>query len=483
MKTLIMRLFILFFCIISLHLAAQEKQNYKIDLRIKGLEDSVIYLGNYYGDKTYLIDTAYRKGKYNYVFEDKKNLDGGIYIIIGQGKNSIFDFLISDSQELKFDSDMDNLVEKMKVKGSNENSLFFDYLAYSNLVFTQLKEYELKIKGLEVKSDSVQILQDKILDLNQDIIDYKEDIIEAYPDAFISHFFLAMKNPEANQSKTRNLQDSINAFRHFKKQYWDYFDFDDDRLIRTPVFHSKLEYYFNSIAHPAPDSLIREIDDFLSRIPEKSELFKHSLWHLTIKFDQLNRMGYDAILVYLADNYYSKGKAPWLNVDVLKNLIDEADKRRNSLIGAQAPNLVMQGLDLHPVSMYSIDKEYLILYFWDPKCGHCKEETPKLRQFYNQNSEKFNFEVFAVCADTNMQQMKTYISENKLNWINVNGPRSYTRDFHELYNVYATPYIFVLDKNKTIIAKQINSDQLTDFIKDYEIQKKKKNEIQLQPNH
>jgi len=474
MKTLIRRLFILFFCFISLLLIAQEKQSYKIDLKIKGLEDSVLYLANYYGDKTYLVDTAYRKGKYNYVFEDKKNLDGGIYIVIGQEKNSIFDFLIADSQELKFDSDMDNLVEKMKVKGSNENALFFDYLAYSNLVFIELKAYQLRLKSLPKQNDSVQIIQEKIQNLNQDILDYKEDIIEAYPDTFISHFFLAMKSPVAEQLKSTNRQDSINAFRYFKKHYWDYFNFDDDRLIRTPIFHSKLEYYFNVMAHPTPDSLILEIDDFLGRVPEKSELFKHSLWHLTLKFDQSNMMGYDAILVHLTDNYYSKGKAPWLNIDVLNNLLTEADRRRNSLIGKQAPNLVMQSLDLNTISLYSIDKEYIIIYFWDPKCGHCKEETPKLSQFYKQNAKKYDLEVFSVCADTNMQQMKTYISDNKLDWINVNGTRSYTYDFHELYNMYSIPFIFVLDKNKTIIAKQINSDQLADFIKDYEIQKEKK---------
>lgn len=465
---MIKRLFTLLLLFSFLALSAQNKKNYKIELKIKGIDDSVLYLANYYGDKTILVDTAVRKGKNNYLFEGKKRLDGGIYIVVGEKKNTVFEFLISDSQYLKFDSDMDNLIEKMEVKGSNENSLFFDYLAYSNIQFKQLKKYQQRIKNLNPTHDSIPIINKKIEELNSDIVEYKEAIIEAYPNTFISHFFLAMKSPEnANQSNTTK-EDSIQAFRNYKKHYWDYINFDDDRLIRTPVFHNKLDYYFKAVAHPAPDSLINEIDDFLNRLNEKSELYEHSLWYLTLKFDQTNRMGYDAILVHFAENYYAKGKAPWLNVGVLKNIMDEARKRSNSLIGKQGPNLVMQDLNLKPISMYSIEKNYTILYFWDPKCGHCKEETPKLIEFYKQNTEKLDLEVFAICADTNMQAMRTYITEHKLDWINVNGPRSYTQNFHELYNVYTTPFIFVLDKNKKIIAKQIKSDQLLDFINNYE---------------
>ncbi len=465
---MIKRLFIFLMLFSFLALSAQNKKNYKIELKVKGIEDSVLYLANYYGDKTLLVDTAQKKGKNTYLFEGKKWLDGGIYIVVGEKKNTIFEFLISDSQYLKFESNMDNLIEKMKVKGSNENALFFDYLASSNIQFKQLKKYQQRLKNSDTDSDSIPLLKEKIAYINSDVADYKEAIIEAYPDAFISHFFLAMKSPETINPSNASKEDSIQAFRNYKKHYWDYINFDDDRLIRTPVFHNKLDYYFKAIAHPSPDSLIHEIDSFLSRLDEKSELYKHSLWYLTLRFDQTNRMGYDAILVHFAENYYAKGKAPWLNAGVLKNILDEAKKRSNSLIGKQGPNLVMQNLSLSPVSMYSIEKEYTILYFWSPKCGHCKVETPKLLEFYKQNKEKMDLEVFAVCADTNMQAMRTYIDEHKLNWINVNGPRSYTQNFHELYNVYSTPFIFVLDKNKTIIAKQIKSNQLFDFISNYE---------------
>ncbi|MNY30442.1 hypothetical protein D3C86_1645520 [compost metagenome] len=37
-------------------------------------------------------------------------------------------------------------------------------------------------------------------------------------------------------------------------------------------------------------------------------------------------------------------------------------------------------------------------------------------------------------------------------------------NYHDTYDIYATPRIFVLDKDKKIIAKQLTISQLEDFI-------------------
>ena len=75
-------------------------------------------------------------------------------------------------------------------------------------------------------------------------------------------------------------------------------------------------------------------------------------------------------------NISPNGKAGWLNEQVVQNIIDEANKRRGTIIGKQAPNLIMQDTNLKPVSLYDINKDFTVMFFWDPQCGHCKEETP-----------------------------------------------------------------------------------------------------------
>ena len=88
-------------------------------------------------------------------------------------------------------------------------------------------------------------------------------------------------------------------------------------------------------------------------------------------------------------------------------------------------------------------------------------------QFYNEYAKSLDVEVYAICADTNMKKMKKYIKERHMNFINVNGPRAYTADYHDLYNIFSTPVVIVLDKNKKIIAKRLMSEQLAEFIENH----------------
>lgn len=464
MKNSILFLFIL----IPYILLAQER--YKIDVKIKNNTDSVLYLANYYGDKTYLADTAWVKGSGHFVFEKDEKLNGGLYIAVSENKRSLFEFLVADSPEMKFETEGPDFIANMNVSNSFENELFYKYLDFSGKLYDRVKPLNEQLKTLSKDSDSTKILRTQISDINKEMITYKEQLMEKHPQTFLAAFFRLLKDPlipDTLLTLPDGSKDSTYPYRYYKAHFWDGIDLSDDRLVRTPVFHKKLDTYFDNVVSKNADSIIYEIDHLLNQMDEKGDMFKFSLWHLTIKFDESQIMGHDGILVYLSDHYFSKGKAPWLHEEVVKNIIDEANKRRSTLIGNIAPNLIMQDTNLKPRSLHDLTNAYTILYFWDPSCGHCKKETPRIVEFYNQYSDSLDVDVFAVCADTNMQEMKNYIKEKKMNFVNVNGPRSYTTDYHDLYNIFSTPVIIVIDQNKKIIAKRLASEQLAQFIKDH----------------
>jgi len=459
--------------IATIHLLsfAQKDNHYKIEIKLKNNKDTVLYMANYYGDKTYLTDTAYNeKGKGLFVFSKDEELGGGLYIIVSQEKKSLFEFLVADSRDMKFETSNEDFVSHMKVHNSPENKTFYEYLKFSAGLYDKVKPLNADLKRLGPDADSSVIINKEIKELNKEMVAYKENLIEENPSSFLSSFFKLLKDPAVPDTLLTlpdGTKDSAYPYKYYKEHFWDNVNLTDDRLIRTPVFYKKLDTYFDKVIVKDADTIINEIDKLLSKMNEKGELYKFSLWHLTIKFDESQIMGHDAILVYLSDNYFSKGKADWLNEGVIKNIKEEADKRRNTLIGQQAPNLIMQDTNFKPVSLYDLKNEFVLMFFWDPGCGHCKEETPHLVDFYNKYSKEFDLEVYAVCADTNMVKMKDYITKRNMNFINVDGPRAYTTDYHDLYNIFSTPVLILLDKNKKIIAKRLLSEQLPDFIKNY----------------
>ena len=126
----------------------------------------------------------------------------------------------------------------------------------------------------------------------------------------------------------------------------------------------------------------------------------------------------------------------------------------------------MLDVNLKPRALYDIKQKYTILYIFDPDCGLCKKETPKLIEFYNK--KKFDLEVYAVDADSSMAEMRKYIAETGMKWITVNGPRSYVGPYTDLYDSNSTPTLYVLDRDKKIIAKRPPIEKLEEFLIQYE---------------
>jgi thiol-disulfide isomerase/thioredoxin len=105
------------------------------------------------------------------------------------------------------------------------------------------------------------------------------------------------------------------------------------------------------------------------------------------------------------------------------------------------------------------------LYFWEPDCGHCKEATPKLKAYY-EKAKNDNIEVFAVCTTAEKEKWSKYISDNQLTWINGWDPKR-SSHFDYYFNVQSTPMIYILDKDKKIIAKKLSVENIGSFIENY----------------
>jgi len=122
--------------------------------------------------------------------------------------------------------------------------------------------------------------------------------------------------------------------------------------------------------------------------------------------------------------------------------------------------------------MYSIKSKYLVLFFWDPDCGHCKHEIPILVDTFNLVLKDMGVNVLAICLEHDTKKWKTFINEKKMNFIHGFDPTNYN-NLYKTYDIYSTPVIYLLDENKKIIAKRLGVEQIKDVIKAYEENKRK----------
>ena len=120
------------------------------------------------------------------------------------------------------------------------------------------------------------------------------------------------------------------------------------------------------------------------------------------------------------------------------------------------------------VPLYGVKADYIMLVFWDVDCGHCKTEIPKLiEEYHTLKKEGYDIKVFSVYTQQEYEKYRKYIIENKLDWINVYDG-VHINNIKEKYDIYSTPVIYMLDRNKRIKAKRIGTEQVKDIVKQME---------------
>ena len=105
----------------------------------------------------------------------------------------------------------------------------------------------------------------------------------------------------------------------------------------------------------------------------------------------------------------------------------------------------------------------LVLIFFNPDCEHCQKETPLIKQVYEKWKPKGFFDVFAIATETDDAKWKNYIAKEKLTFTNVFDP-TYESKYYLKYHIDITPELYLLNKDRKIIAMNIDAAQLDQLL-------------------
>ena len=478
--------------ILSFLLISSISFSQKLKFKINNQKDTTVYLIKYFGKNLYYADTAELKN--GLVEFDGAKQQAGILGVLLPGQK-FFEF-IYNKEEVQMETIAPDLVGTMKVRKSEENRIFMDYIKFigpKKVEAGKLTDERVKLKPEE---ESYKTLSDQIDAINKEVIAYQNNLITVNQNMMVAKIVkmsMDIEIPETPKDAKGNIIDSNFRFNYFRAHYWDNIDLRDDRLVNTPVFHSKLEYYFGKnmmIQHW--DTVIYHAFKFCDGLNPKSKTFEYCVSWVTSTYGKSNIMGMDKVYIYMADRYYcsknSEGKSPafWMTEEKLKDLCEKIPVQKNLVMGAVPPNLILRDTsDVKWKDFYSLKSEYTILYFWDPECGHCKKITPKLETLYKEKFKARNIEIFAVgkAVGEDFGKWKKFIRDNNMTYINVGVTDAlfkaamedarqfvpkYTTieslNYQTTYDIFSTPRVFVLDKDKKIIAKSISISQLEDLM-------------------
>ena len=218
--------------------------------------------------------------------------------------------------------------------------------------------------------------------------------------------------------------------------FWDGIEAFDGPTDENPVLASQLDFYFDKMVAPLPDSITLEITRLIDRTSDNTDLRDFILWHLLEKYEHPEYMSQDQVFVWLYDQYFSQLEIKDLHETNLAMIQEKAERLRRLALFNVAPDIKINGSYV----LQSVESEYTVLFFFDHSCEACIEEKQELD---------------SVCA----VHPEITVLPIDLNGESNADPYEMATVF-DTYDINSKPLIYVLDKDKRIIAKKIQAKQI-----------------------
>ena len=479
-------LFFLFFCQSSIHAQiyadgkTKDSSGFEFKVKIIPLSYKKLLLGCNIGEKQYIADSAIVNQKGEAIFKSKFAFPQGIYMLLNDKFEKLFNIIIDSNQHFSLNIDLSNPQQpKYVFINSPENNIVVEYNQLQKEYFTEFRTTkELLINA----NDADDIVKYKLaLDtIDKKIKALRTNTIKNNPNSFFSKVLVAMYEPVLPDSLKvqKNRNDTIRARQYVRDHFWDGVEFWDTRLIYTPFFMDKVKKYFIEVAGYKTKEITKDIDYMLS-YASGSDLMTQMLLNNFIQGSLSHMYKWnDSVYVHLFEKYIGPKNYSWISAKEREKLSEKAYYMMGKMIGSGAPDIELNNLDSVKSTLYNLKSKYTILAFWDPKCHHCRETLPQMDSMYKKMWKQKGVKVFSVAtqSDGTIQDWYDYINEHHLQaWENVYSSSADEQQSMQLgkpsvtqkYDVWYFPSFFVLDSEKRFVAKKLNYQQMVDFLKTY----------------
>lgn len=463
----------------------------ELTFKVTGIKDTTVHLVKYVGNKLFYADTA-RLVNSKVTFDGSKQ-EPGIMAVLMPGQR-YFEF-VYNNEKVEMETKSPNFIDHMVVKKSNENTIFLNYMKFMKDNRDKATKLQTELQALTDEEEKAK-LTEQITKVGEEVLDYQAKVVKDNPNTLVSKIIKMSTDiqiPEAPKDAEGNVIDKTFGYKYFRDHFFDNIDLSDDRLVNSPVLQNKIEYFYSkSMLYQHPDTIIKYVFPVIKSIPEESMMYRFVVNNVTTHFEKSKAMGMDKVKMHMVNTFYcapgkeGTPKAHWMDEEKLKALCENTNTQLRLVQGEIPPNLILpDSTNQKWFNLYDVEAEYIILYFWDPGCGHCKTVTPQLETLYTKKFKERNIEIYSVGKATgdDFEDWKKFIKSKKLSFINVGVTRDlYEKasanpysvipskttlesiNYQETYDIYSTPRVWILDKDKKIIAKSLSIPQIEAFL-------------------
>jgi thiol-disulfide isomerase/thioredoxin len=444
------KLSIILLMLISITASAQK---YSIKTTVKGLPQKEIYLADFYGDKNTKIDSVMSDTTRSLLFMANADMPAGMYRVI-LDKNSYLDF-IYNNEDIEMETEFNAVYDSLKIIKSVENKEYFAFLREGN---DYRRKFDLlaPVVNYFPRDDSFyDTVLNKYVNVQMEFLGFIDSLVKRYPGTYASRIIKVRKplyyEPGLDEAGRRKY-----AIEH----YFDNVDFTDVELVKSNVYTTLAIEYLTLYSNPSftQDQLetefIKAVDKIMYEAMDNNIIYDFIVDYLVGGFE---RYHFDKVLDYIAENYTPDQCE---NEDMKSDLQTRLQKYAELAVGKKAPDITIPDTSGKIISLDKIKSKYTLVLFWASWCPHCTETLPEIFNLYENSISRKNLEVLAISLDGNKDEWLDALHQGGYNWLNGSDLKGWDSQAAVDYNVYATPTMFLLDKNQKIVAKPVTFQEL-----------------------
>jgi len=443
--------FVLLFATISI-LSLASKAQHVIEGSILGHPQQNISLLEYFGDKHRFVDSTRTDGNGWFSIHLNKNTPAGLYSLAIES-SPLFNFIYNNEDvTLKYELGENKLPEFIF---SIENLIYYDYMVQVDRFLQKANMLTDMLRFYNEKDSFYLYTEAHFYSLQNEFRLYTERINEEYPHTLASHIVKS----DRPVMFPRNF--NWDGFLEFNRaHYLDETDFNDTLLLSTNVLTGKaidyMSFYSNSNMNKEAQEyyFIQAVDTILHRAMENGRVYDFLMEYLIEGFDMY---GFDKVISHIAETYEPAHSC--VNEDRKSELQKRVENLRKLAVGQTAPDIEIKRPDGSSFRIEDINNEHILVLFWASWCPHCEAMIPDIKKLYKDNNI-VNFEVLSISIDTSASDYSSALAAQANGWINYSDFNGWDTQAAIDYSIYATPSMFLLDKNRTILARPVSVGDL-----------------------
>jgi len=423
-------------------------QSWLIQGNIENAEEGPVILASFYGDRFRVLDSMDTESGFFY-FILPEDTPPGIFRIIYADR---VDSIRTQNRFVEFIFNMENL--EIFVASSERGPVPYFENSMENLVYSEFMEFELDYEAqlMSVYGQLYPIQRD-----NEDAAArynaiqiererYMDSITNLYPDLYAVRIMNAFRVPMIPGEMGH--QERIDTL---KKCFFDQAPIDEPMLLYAPVYTFKLIDYLSLYKvdtltkNQQEEAFMEAVDWIMLNVSREEELRGFVVEFLLEGFELLQM---ERVQMHLADHYLDEA----CESDIVELVLSRMEGYKKMTPGQQAPEIIIRDVEGKDHQLSELGHTYVLVLFWSSTCEGCRELLPELHDWY-LTENTYDLEVVAISIDTSVANFEYLYKQLKPSWITSHEPLGWYGKVSSDYQVYATPSLFLLNSERTILAR------------------------------